>query len=655
MSRGVSWLILLTALCAFVALCLIVLLPMLVQSSIMRPELERWVSRGVGRSVSIQGPVRVSVVPAIKVTLSGLRVPATQGSPEKELVRVDSLEMEATWGHILRNGLRPRSLSVQGLHLVTQRDLEKNMDWIRSLGKGKEQQGPGAPHSEKHVSLKFGVPILGFLSGVGVQVSQAELVVMNRAHQKKGEIKAMSLSIGEPSTDGSQPVKAQGNVQGHPFLLQGSLKAASEEETPGRLLLVELEGQVGGKLRGSLKGRVRSLERDPEAHLQVHVDPFPLQPLLMAVGHDPRGSLLGRWSQVSFQGDVVITQGSLEIAQAELKLDESLINFSMAAGKGSGQALVLNLETEELDLNVFSQTSAHPKPKKRTPGAPSLKPKEHFEAFSGQGLPPVPSFPLAGSARIHKVALKSQAFEDLRVSYKLLGRVMELEEIRVGLEGGELWGSGSLNFHPTQPYVHLDLKTRNVQVGPVLQRLGRTVFLEGKMDSTWQLEGPWEGDLDRAALTWKGQADILIRDGSLNGVDLAKVSRSLGLAGDKREKQKARTPFSSLEAHVGLEDGSLKVSKASMQNKDLRILAAGRADLLEKSLDFRLEPELGAREEAQEGAVLVVPFWVNGSFSHPKFHPDLAGIRKRGEGKLHLSLPPAKDLKELFRNLLKGR
>lgn len=657
MSKGFLGLILLTGVFGLLALCVLLFLPMLLESSMFRPKLEQWVSSGVGRPVLIQGPVQISLVPAIRLRLSRLHVPSSDGSPEKDLMSVESVEMESAWGHILRNGLKPVSISLHGLHLVTEMNREKALGWLQAPGRNNKQQGSDAPHTDRANHLRLRVPRLGLLCGLGLRISEAELVLMDSSKKTQGKITGISLSIGKPSSEGSQAIKAQGNFQGHPFLIEGFLQEQKETQTADRRLLIELSALAGGKLRGSMKGHISAREQSPEAHFEVHVEPFPLQALLMAVGHNPKGSFLESWNQVSFQGNLLLSKGSFELSQAVLQADDLIFRLSMAAAKGTQPALVVNLETEELDLGWFFEASADSKAKKRSPPAERPGPKEQPRVSAAPEAPGMPLFPLAGSAKIHKVLLRSQPLEGLQVSYRFWEGVLELEEIRVGLQGGELWGRGSVDFHTLKPHVHFYLNTRDVQVGPVLQRLAGTVFLEGRMESRWDLEGPWEGDLDQAAVSWKGQADILLKDGNINGVDLAKVSRSLGLAGNKEKKHDARakTHFSRLEAHLVLEDGSVKVSKATMQNKDLRILAAGRADLIERSLDFRLEPELGFHEEDQKEASLVVPFWVEGSFSHPKFHPDLAGIKKKGEGKLHLSLPSAKDLKEVLRNLLKGR
>lgn len=648
--------VVLAALCGVLAISILVFIPMLLESSIFRQQLEQWVSRSLGRPVLIEGPVSISVLPAPKLRLSGLHVPAPDGSTVKDLLRIDSLEAQARFGQILHVGLKPSIVAIQGLHLVLEMDREEgDFSSVQSPSKGTRPEGSDIAQPHRTSRLGIGIPFLASLPGTQLGISEADLLWVDQHNQRLAHMRNVSLQLTEPSSDGSQSIKAQGDLQGHGFSMEGSLKTRKEKGSADKIMLLELVCQVGGRLRGSLRGRVQTVEHSPEAHLQVNVEPFPLQPVLLAMGMGSAGGLLKSWNQVSFRGDLLFSKGSFQVQQGELRADELLIRLSMAWAKETYPFLELNLETEELELNI-SQSRPSASKEKSTTSARGHR--EHSKARAPSLSQAMFFFPLKGSAKIHRVLLRSQPMEELQASYKFSDGVLELEEIRARLEGGELWGSGFVELDDSQPpYMRLDLSTRSVQVGPLLKRLGNTSFLEGEVSGSWYLEGPWEGDLDRAALNWRGEAELLITEGSINGVDLARISRSLGLGGSKEQKHGTppRTPFSRLETHLGLADGLLKVSKASMQNQDLKVMAAGQANLWERSLDFRLEPELGSQKEGQQGASLVVPFWVDGGFSHPKFHPDLAGIRKKGEGKLHLSLPSGKDLKETLRNLLKAR
>jgi AsmA protein len=79
------------------------------------------------------------------------------------------------------------------------------------------------------------------------------------------------------------------------------------------------------------------------------------------------------------------------------------------------------------------------------------------------------------------------------------------------------------------------------------------------------------------------------------------------------------------------------------------VLAAGKADLVKETLDFRVEPKFvatlkGQQDKTERGGV-TVPVLVTGSFSSPKFRPDLEGMLQQ---KLEEGLPESSDLKKML-------
>jgi AsmA protein len=74
------------------------------------------------------------------------------------------------------------------------------------------------------------------------------------------------------------------------------------------------------------------------------------------------------------------------------------------------------------------------------------------------------------------------------------------------------------------------------------------------------------------------------------------------------------------------------------------LTASGNADLIKELLDFRLEPKLvgtfKGQGDTKDRSGLMVPVLMVGSFSSPKFRPDLEGMFKQEIGK---SLPGVQD------------
>jgi len=62
----------------------------------------------------------------------------------------------------------------------------------------------------------------------------------------------------------------------------------------------------------------------------------------------------------------------------------------------------------------------------------------------------------------------------------------------------------------------------------------------------------------------------------------------------------------------------------------LRVLAKGNADLVKETLDMRVEPQvvgtLKGQQDTKERSGLMIPVLVTGTFSSPKFAPDLKGM-----------------------------
>jgi hypothetical protein len=653
MSRGIFWAILLSSIFGLLALSFLVLIPMILESPAALPWLERRASSAMGRPVLIQGPVRIGLMPRIQIQVSGIRVLAPEGFPEKELLRVDSALLEASIGQLLKDPLRPRSITIRGLTLAMQGDGQGRFGWPQA-----QLRTPRAPKTQEsgspdHLSLPLSFP--GILLGTRLEILDASMLRVDRSGGTHLEIRALDFQLGDPSPDGFQAVSLKGDIRGRSISVQGKLRPDPEGgHGAGEKVSVQLESQLGGNLRATVAGELQTKKGTPGARLRLELEPFSPRSLLPALGLHREGAFPSGWSQVSLWAELVVSPGLLEIPQAELRADQSLFRLSMALRMEPKARVELNLETESLDLDRYFPTPPTPRRRRNSSESGSHEPlKQPSETPAVHKLLGIQ---WEGSAKIHRLALRGQQLEDVRIFYRFLDRVLYVDDIRINLEGGELWGSGSVEFQGSSPHVHLDLNTRHVQVGPLLEKLARTKFLDGTMQSNWSLDGPWEGDLDRAGQTWQGEADVVLSNGAINGVDLGQLVRSLGLASKEQvARAEARTAFSTLVAHVALAGGSVRVSKASMHARELRILAAGQANLVDKSLDFRLEPELGQQERGEDTAALVVPIWVHGSFSHPKFRADLAGIRKKGEGKLHLTLPSPRELKETLRNFLKGR
>ena len=166
--------------------------------------------------------------------------------------------------------------------------------------------------------------------------------------------------------------------------------------------------------------------------------------------------------------------------------------------------------------------------------------------------------------------------------------------------------------------------------------------------------------------TLNGEGQVVFNDGAVVGIDLAGMVRNVKAAYGLEQKpaQRPRTDFSELEAPFTIVNGVVNTPATSLKSPLLRVVAAGSANLVDETLDFRVEPKvvstIKGQGDTEQRAGLMMPVLVSGTFSKPKFAPDLAGVAKQQLEKKILGSEPAeklldkKGLEESAKGVIKG-
>jgi AsmA protein len=174
---------------------------------------------------------------------------------------------------------------------------------------------------------------------------------------------------------------------------------------------------------------------------------------------------------------------------------------------------------------------------------------------------------------------------------------------------------------------------------------------------------------DDAAMIKKsldGNGDLRFNDGAIIGIDLAGMVRNVKSAFGLEQKpaQRPRTDFAELNAPFSITQGLVHTPQTSLKSPLLRVTAAGDANLVKETLDFRVEPKLvgtiKGQGDTEQRSGLMVPVLVSGTFAKPQFAPDLAGMAKKqleekvlGSGQSGQKLDK-ETLEETAKGVLKG-
>ncbi len=173
-------------------------------------------------------------------------------------------------------------------------------------------------------------------------------------------------------------------------------------------------------------------------------------------------------------------------------------------------------------------------------------------------------------------------------------------------------------------------KLSGVQAGPLLTDAAGFDRLEGtgRMEISITTRGRSEKALVEAM---NGNGTVKFIDGAITGINLAGMVRNLqGAFLDAGARAPEKTDFAELSGSFRIERGILRNDDLLLLNPLLRLTGAGTANLPQRTLNYRIEPNVVATLEGQTGeaemAGVKVPVIIEGPWSNLTYRPDLEGL-----------------------------
>jgi AsmA protein len=221
-----------------------------------------------------------------------------------------------------------------------------------------------------------------------------------------------------------------------------------------------------------------------------------------------------------------------------------------------------------------------------------------------------------------------------------------MNSLGMELYEGSIAATGKLDVQKNIPATALNLTLQNVQIGPLLKDFAQKDIIEGvlKAEIAVNLQGD-NADLIKQSLNGKG--DLVFQDGALIGLDLAQMVRTIKTGFTlEQQGEKPKTDFAELHAPFSISDGLVNTPETTMRSPLIRATATGNANLVSETLDMKIKPTLvgtikGQGDEEKRSG-LTVPILVGGTFSAPKFRPDVEALVKD-------RMPTEEELKELIK------
>ncbi len=643
MKTVVKWVGIAVVCLVVIVIAALLIIPHFIDARHYRTPFEKMVAEATGRSFSVGDDVRLSLFPWAGASFSELRLGNPAGFAEPEFLTMRAFEVRVKLLPLLSRRVQVERLVISGprVFLITHKDGRVNWDFETRSAKGSKPAAPSGPPID---SLAVGE----------LSVADGTITLIDHTAGTRQEFSKLNLELMDVSLDRPVRFSASAAVNGKPVAAQGRLGPVGANLGKGQVPL-ELDLEAANHLKLRVNGGLENLLAGPRADLTIAVAEFSPRRLLAEFGQSaPATADPTVLERLSLAAAVKADAASVTLSDGRLELDQSKLNFNLTAKEFAKPNLAFTLALDHIDLDRYLPPAAGPQP------AGGAAPPKGPDAKSGYG--PLRRLVMDGTVTIGRLVAGKARTEEVNLKVRARDGVISVDPFGLKLYQGSAAGKTVVNVKGELPVTEIQLAVDKVQANPLIKDLTGKDIIEGAANARLSLSMVGD-DPARIKQSLNGNGRLDFADGAIVGIDLAGMVRNIktALTGQAVTGSRPRTDFSELTVPFTLLEGVFLTKEALLRSPLLRLQAAGKADLVRETLDFRVEPRIVSTIKGQgderERAGISVPILVSGSFANPVFRPDLESMAKDS---LKSILPTpgattdAPTLKEKAGGLLKG-
>ncbi len=665
-----------------VALALIA--PFFIPTSVYRDQIETAVERSTGRELTIGGDVSISFFPPVMIDLNDVTLSNAPGASEPLMAEIKTLSAGvAVLPFLFENRLEVTRFVLTDPKINLEVSPNGTPNWTFD---GADTAAAQPAQASTAATTSTAGPTVSDVSFGQVELVNGEIHYLDRQTDTRYDASEIGVIVGLPSIDG-------------PLALDGSAVYNGERITADLDI---------GNLRQFLDAQATALTADISSDL-VTVD-FSGQGALATAANAalpvastgtvdlnvPSVRALSAWTgspiespggfgPLSVNGGVTTTASAADFTNATLRFDEinGTGDFKLALD-GPRPKLTGTLAVDELDTRPYTDTpvgQAAAATESAANGAAGL-----LRAPTAQNAPAAPlewstdPLDLSGLRSLDAdldIAVGSFSTSTIQMGQSALDLIINNGLLTADLEEVSLYeGSGRLflevNARQRVSQIRNQVRFNLIQTQPLLRDLIQSGILSGigNLEYDVRASGVSQRDLV-AALT--GAGTLKFENGALFGVNLAQLVRrpadsiaqmTLNLSRPDLENSEQKTDFAEMGASFVIQNGVFQTEDFQLLNPLLRLLGAGNTNLVDRSVDFVLDPRAVTSLEGQGGQAdlsgIGIPVRIRGTWENLSFEPDVRGIgrslieRELGEGAGDILDNPEGAIQRGLEDLLRG-
>jgi AsmA protein len=654
MNKAIKWGLIICASLVVLIIAVLLIAPAFIDIRDYKPQLEKKVTDATGRPFSVGDDLSLSLFPWAGISFSDLRLGNRPGFSEKELVTVKSFEVRVKLLPLISKDIQVKRFILNEPNITLVKNKNGQVNWAQPDKAKEKSAAEKAGKASKSEKAEAGLPIKDLTVGE-FSIKNGSIIWIDHTADTRKEITAVNLKLKDVSLERPVTLSFSALLDNQPLSIDGTVGPVGKDFKQATIPLA-LDIDALKQLALQLKGRVKNPGSKPGIDMAVEIKAFSPRKLMAALGQefpvatsDP--DALGR---VALKANLKGDQKKLVVSDGILNLDESTLKFSLNASDFSRPNLAFDFNLDRIDADRYLP------PKSEQPAAAEKPTQKQATDYD-----PLRKLILDGRFQIGQLIVNKAKIEDLQLQIKAKDGMFNLDPLKLKMYQGNVSGAGNFNVQTNTPKSSLSLNVENIQAGPLLRDVLEKDILEGVTNA--QLKMAMSGDnADTIKQTLNGDGQLKFNDGAIIGIDLAGMVRNakaaFGLA--QKPSERPRTDFAELSSPFTIKNGIFDTPQTSLKSPLVRVIAAGNANLVKETLDFRVEPKvvgtIKGQGDTSDRTGLMVPVLVTGTFAKPQFRPDLAGVaQKQLQDALQGTEKPEelldkKKLEEKGKSILKG-
>ncbi len=671
----------------------IVVIPHVVNLGPVKHEIERVASDSTGRTVTIKGPLSLSLFPWVGFDAEDVSVSNAPGFGDKPMVHVKEADIHVQLLPLIIRNVKVSGITLDQLSVNLARNKQGTANWS-GLGGGKAAKGTSG-NGAKSSGLDLSGLSVGrvALNGMTVNYDDAQAdkhytlsgINLKASHIASGRTFPLEFQVTFNSRQPHVNIALDLNTQvqfdaklEHIGLSTGTLDAKIsgaglneplDTKTRWQNITLDLQKNTA-KIAGlsttaagatlELNASAQNLRAQPAIQGQIKVDPFSPRKLLARLGNPIPGNLQG-FNLAHVNANIHYSGNSANIDHLKLKLDNSTLTGRISVPNLKNRALRFDLALDAINLNQYLPAGS---------GPAQHAAAQHSSKFMETRLPGrlLSDLDMNGRLTVGKLEGFGLSASNIHMTIAASNGTVKLAPLSAKLYDGSYNGNVTLARAGQGIRVATGQKLANVDAGKIITALGGGSRLSGKANAQLQLKG--QGNTVAELLdTLKGNAKFDIQHGALEGINLwDSLERAYVLVKDHKRLPASgpkRTEFTNFKAVASIAHGVVNNDALEATLPFMSVTGNGKVNLVKHHLDYDLLAKVvktpkTANADLSKLNGLTVPIHVSGYFSNMSSVPDIkqaleAKAKAAVKKKLDAKKKKAQDeLKKKLQDILGG-